>query len=267
VMVSLTRFSVQEVRSLVERLDTRIHNVASDMAKNNQAQDAKLDYLMAQWQGRQARPPKHTAADLKQSAELEQEVLNASTDGSTFFHVRFHPPPEIPSPASEDNMCPEMSSRSREEPEVMCAANKQASSLECLKEEIQNLAGAEAGVLHEVEKQISTLLSHAALTAFLVEALPQSEFSHEDLTAPKQLLVSPEHIQMIHSAVEEIQHGTRTKLVEAMDAINNSMQVARRTLNRQEDLFHKIKELLPQHLIQAHTDDVMHPMTHKSIPI
>jgi len=244
VMVALTRFSVHETRTLVERVDKKIEAVLSDMAKHNRVQDAKWDSQTARSGESHEVRAKHIVADLKWPPDFCPESLDTSTGGNTC----------MPSPPSEET-------------EVMYSADNLVSTLACLQKDIQNLAIVEADVVLEAQKQIATLLSHVELAGAFVDVLPCQDSLHTKCIVQQRLLVSPEHLQMIGSVVETIQHGTLTQLSEAMQALNMRIQHARTILDRQEGLVCKIKGLTPHNVLEmidtskCTGTDAMHPIS------
>jgi len=242
VMVALTRQRVSEILAGVERLDRKIMD-------SNQAQDAKLDFLMAQWKENQAAPAKQAVTNLKPADPLPSSS-NTRTNGHASIDACTDIPPRMPNLPSA-------------EAEVVHRAENQVSTLARLQAEIQDLACTEADVMHEVEKQISTLLSHVELAASVVDVLPHRDSLHEACAVPKQSVVSPEHLHIISRAAEEIQHSTHTPLVEMMQTLNTQIRAAGRVLDKQEGLFRKIKELAPQYLFETNDTSpyAVHPMT------
>jgi len=149
----------------------------------------------------------------------------------------------------------------------MYSADNLVSTLACLQKDIQNLAIVEADVVLEAQKQIATLLSHVELAGAFVDVLPCQDSLHTKCIVQQRLLVSPEHLQMIGSVAETIQHGTLTQLSEAMQALNMRIQHARTILDRQEGLVCKIKGLTPHNVLEmidtskCTGTDAMHPIS------
>jgi len=230
-MVALTRQRVQEILSVVERLDKKIQ-------ESNQVQDAKMDSLMARWQGNQVAPSKTMVANIQPARELSPEPPSPSTGANTLIRACSNKPREMRNPRSKET-------------EVVHCAEKQVSTLVRLRAEMEELACAEVGVVHEVEKQISTLLSHVQIAASLIDALPEQDSMQEAGIVSKQSLVSPENINMISLALEEMHHSTHPQLLEETRALNAKIRAVGMVLDKQEGLFHNIKKLAPQDLFKT----------------
>jgi len=261
VMIALTRFNVHEVRSQVERLNRRLRSVASGIEQNSvflerqelwhSSLDAKLDGLMAQWQGNQIALANHSVTDLERSPEVSPETTGID------MHIESYGqrPTHMPKP-------PEVG-----EAEVIRNADEQVSTLVYLQKQIQNLALAEADVVHEGEKQVAILLSHVELATSLVDVLRQQSSLHGAWNVQMQPFISAEHLRMISSAVEEIQQTTSPQLVQATQTMNLRIHDARTALDRQEELFHRIKQLAPHDVLMTSSScactgiDVTHPIS------
>jgi len=165
---------------------------------------------------------------------------NASTVGSTHAHLSASVLTDVPSLALK----PE---------EVMYNADEQVSIVVRLQKELQNLALAEADVLHEAQNQVASLLSQVELTGSLVDALREK--------CPHQCL------QMISVVVEEIKYGTSFELAGAVQALKLRIQDTQKVVDRQDRWFRKIQELIPQNLLEISSADtcaaidVVHPIS------
>jgi len=249
VMVAMTRSSVHEIRSMVQKLDQRLHKyVPTDKQKQlhaeqqerwRQSLDAKINYMMTRWQEHPV-SNEQAVTDLRQSSESMLASSNASTVGSTHAHLSASVLTDVPSLALK----PE---------EVMYNADEQVSIVVRLQKELQNLALAEADVLHEAQNQVASLLSQVELTGSLVDALREK--------CPHQCL------QMISVVVEEIKYGTSFELAGAVQALKLRIQDTQKVVDRQDRWFRKIQELIPQNLLEISSADtcaaidVVHPIS------